>query len=73
MHSFNILTIVMNRNNYNMVCLHILKDIPLYITIVMSVNTHGHTVCAHESLSFNEIVDIIQHREDLISKFVQLT
>ena len=38
------------------------------MTIVMSVNTNGHTVYAHESLSLHEIVDIIQHDEDLISK-----
>jgi len=35
----------------------------------MSVNTNGCTVYAHESLSLNEIVDIIQRSEDLISKF----
>ena len=38
----------------------------------MSVNTNGHTVYAHESLSLHEIVNIIQHSEDLISKFVFL-
>ena len=38
----------------------------------MSVNTNGHTVYAHESLSLHEIVDIIQHSEDLISEFVFL-
>ncbi len=35
----------------------------------MSVNTNGCTVYAHESLTLNEIVDIIQRSEDLISKF----
>jgi len=35
----------------------------------MSVNTNGCTVYAHESLSMNEIVAIIQRSEDLISKF----
>ncbi|MFM7980044.1 MAG: hypothetical protein ACKPKO_12080 [Candidatus Fonsibacter sp.] len=38
----------------------------------MSVNSTGHTVYAHESFSLNEIVDNIQHSEDLISKFVFL-
>ena len=39
----------------------------------MSVNTNGCTVYAHESLSLNEIVDIIQRSEDLISKFIFLS
>ena len=38
----------------------------------MSVTTNGHTIYAHESLSLNEIAHIIQHCEDLISKFVLL-
>ena len=38
----------------------------------MSVNTNGHTIYAHKSLSLNEIVHIIQHSEGLISKFVYL-
>ncbi|MFM7981452.1 MAG: hypothetical protein ACKPKO_19260 [Candidatus Fonsibacter sp.] len=39
----------------------------------MNVNTNGHTVYAHEILSLNEITDIIQHSEDLMSKFAFLS
>ena len=38
----------------------------------MSVTTNGHTIYAHESFSLNEIVHIIQHSDDLISKYVFL-
>ena len=34
----------------------------------MRVNTNGRTVDAHESLSIDEIVDIIQHSKDLMSR-----
>ncbi|MFM7986372.1 MAG: hypothetical protein ACKPKO_44380 [Candidatus Fonsibacter sp.] len=39
----------------------------------MSVNTNGRTVYAHESLSLDYIVHIIQHSEDLISKLAFLS
>ncbi len=39
----------------------------------MSVHTNGHTVYAHESLSLNEIVHIIQHSKHIISKFAFLS
>jgi hypothetical protein len=35
----------------------------------MSVNTNGCTEYAHESMSMNEIVAIIQRSEDLIFNF----
>ena len=38
----------------------------------MSVNTNGHTIYADESLSLNEIVHIILHCDDKISKNVFL-
>ena len=37
----------------------------------MSVNTNGTAIYAHESLSLDEIVYIIQHDEDLISKIAK--
>ena len=57
------------RDHIPMVCLHLLKDIPVYIyNYRMSVNTKVCTVYAHKSMSMNEIAAIIQRSEDLISK-----
>ena len=58
------------RDHILMVCLHLLKDIPVYIyTYRMSVNTNGCAVYAHRSMSMNKIVAIIQRSEYLISPF----